>query len=102
MKIKQRTFRYIKNYKQLTQSYFVPLESTLTYKTVNLKNLRNCLESNQCIDDNRRNYKNQHAHHDLPKTCGGDRIHLYVLDTAHRQFAITPENKIQDQGRLIQ
>ena len=47
------------------------LGTTLTYTTANLKKLRNCLESNQCIDDTRFNHKKRHPCHDLPQTCGG-------------------------------
>ena len=39
--------------KELTQWAFVTLGMTLTYTTINLKNLRKLLESNQCIDGDR-------------------------------------------------
>ena len=45
------------NCEGLTQWVFVLLVPTLIYITSNLKNLINCLESNQCIDDDRWNYK---------------------------------------------
>ena len=34
-----------------------------------ISNLRNLIESNQCIDYNMCNSKNRHPHQDLPQTC---------------------------------
>ena len=36
------------------------------------------------------------------KTLGGEQIHMSRLDTAHWQFSITPEDKLQYQWTLIQ
>ena len=36
-------------------------------------NLRNFLEANQCIDDDRWNIKNRHPCHELQPTCGGSK-----------------------------
>ena len=58
------------NCEVLTQWEFVALGQTLTYTTSNFNNLRNWLEIKQYIDGNMCNYKNQHPHHDLAKTCG--------------------------------
>ena len=63
------------NFEGLTQWEFVPLGLILTYTTSNLNNLRNYLEANPCIEDNRWNHKNRHSNHDLPQTCGG-RIYI--------------------------
>ena len=58
LKIKQTTLiRNTKHLQGLTQWDLVPLVPTLTYTSVNLENLRNCLVSNQCIDDDRLNKK---------------------------------------------
>ena len=40
----------------------------------------------------------------LPQTSTslmGKQIHMSVLDTSHRQFSITPEDKFQDKWTLI-
>ena len=59
------------NCERLTQWDFVTFGPTLTHTTSNLKNLRNLLEANKCIDDNIWNLKKWHPRHDLPQTCGG-------------------------------
>ena len=51
----------------------MPLGPTLTYTTAKLKNLRNRVEANQCIDVNMCNYKNLHTHHDLPQAYKGSK-----------------------------
>ena len=53
----------------LTKWSFVPLGKTLTYKTLNLNNLRKCLEDKQCIYCNRSKKKNLHLRHELPQSC---------------------------------
>ena len=48
-----------------------------------LSNLRNCLESNQFIDYDRRNKKNCHPHHDLPQTFWRSKSVYMVWHRAH-------------------
>ena len=96
-------------------------------------NLSNCLEANQCINDDRWDQKNCHPHHYFPQTCRekqihmsglkwptdnlqsqklspsprpskslrSNQIHMSGLDMSHWQFAITPEDRLQDQWMLI-
>ena len=64
-------YHLLNNFEGLTQWDFVPLGTTLTYTTTNLKNLSKCLEFNQCIDCDRCNHKNSNPCHDLPQSCRG-------------------------------
>ena len=56
---KLKKSQFTQKYSNLSQNKwaFVPLWTTLTYKTSNLNNLRKFLEANQCIDGDRRNKK---------------------------------------------
>ena len=92
----------LNNCEGLTQWAFVPLETTLTQKTYNLNNLRNCLELNQCIDYDSYNHKNPHPCHYLPQSCVGKQIHISGLDMSHWKFTITTEENFQYQWMLIQ
>ena len=56
------------NCKGLIQWAFVPLGLTLSYTTSNMKNLWNCLEANQCFDENRWNHNNWHPCNNLTHT----------------------------------
>ena len=67
----------------------MPLYPALTYTTVNLNHLINCLEANKCIDDNRFNNKNQPPHHNLPQTCrgrGGSVCPVWIRPTENFQL----------------
>ena len=59
------------NCEGLTQWAFLSLGTILTKKNSNLKNLRNRLQSNICIDYDRWNHKIRHPRRDLPHTFGG-------------------------------
>ena len=56
---------------QKKEKYSVMFINKLPKNHQNKSNLKNCLESNQCIDGNRWNHKNRHPRHDLPQSCGG-------------------------------
>ena len=58
------------NCEVLIQWAFVILGTTPPYTTSKFNHLRKSLESNQCIDGNRRNHKNRHPHHTLHKPEG--------------------------------
>ena len=85
MRIKQTTLTCnTKKCKGLNQWAFVSLGLTLTYTTTTVSNLRNCLESNQCIDDTMQNNQNWHPRHDLPQICGGNKsvcpVWIHITD----------------------
>ena len=78
------------NFEGLTHWDFLPLGTTLTYTTSNLKNFRNCLEGNQYIDDNRWNNKNRNPWHDPSQTCGGSKTVCPVLIRPTEYFLTHP------------
>ena len=79
----------------LTRWTFVPLGQKLTYKISNLNNLKVCLESNQLIDVNRCNIKNQHHHHDLTRACRGGKYVCLVRIRTTDKFQSNPSTSFR-------
>ena len=76
-------------FKGLTQWDFVPLGLKLTYTTANLKSLKNYLEANQFIEEDRWNKKTSL----LPQPSTNlwkKQIRMSGLDTAHWKQFSTP------------
>ena len=86
------------NCEGLTQWSFVSLGATLNYTTLNLNDLSNWLESNECIYCDRWNHKNWHPCHDLPQTCGWKKsiCPVWIIPTDNLQSLLRTSFRVNE------
>ena len=62
--------------------------------------VKNCLEANQFIDEDRCNNKNRHPCHDLPQACGGSKYVCLVWITTTDNLLTHPRTGFSINGFL--